>query len=288
MRSLKRNMERNRRKLAKKATIALLAAMVATASLPSFPVYAYGVEPLMYTESLDIPDDATVIDISKGKISNGIIEINLNQDGGKYVLTGTNNIKDSFVDVQINVPVRTTVDIYLKDLDICNDDSINDSDCTTTVGDLKNVSPIVIDGTANVHVMSNSTIKGVSDLFTVNGTLNFVDSVDNASLTFDFSKKLEKAMWVYVSSGTDGKVHFYKANVIINTGSYSRVENDALFVIDKGNLNVNVNVNEDEKKKKIIAFGTVCLNTYKVENVYLGEYNGISYCDLEGNTCFLT
>lgn len=276
MRSLKRNIERNRRKIAKKAAIALLASMMITVSAPAFPVYAYGVEPLMYTESSVVPADATVINISNGKISNGIIEIKLDQDGGKYVLTGTNEIKDSFVDVQINVPARTTVDIYLKDLEICNDDSINDSDYTSSIGELRNVSPIVINGTANVHVMSDSTIEGVSDLFTVNGTLNFVDSKDEASLTFDFSKKLEKAMFVYVSKGT-GKVHFYKANVYINTGDYSPVKNDALFVIDKGNLNVN----------GLVYFDRVCLNTYQVENVNLGAYSSIGYRDLDGNMCAL-
>ena len=263
MRSLKRNVERNRRRFVKKAEIALLATMLATASIPAVPVWAYGVVPLEYKESLNIPAGATKIDISEGKISNGIIDIKLDEDGGKYVLTGSNKIKDSFVDVQINVPARTTVDIYLDDLDIVNDDSINDSELTTTTWKLHNVSPIVVDGTANVHVMSKSTIKGVSDLFTVNGTLNFVDSKDNASLTFDFSKKLEKAMFVYVSKGT-GKVHFYKANVNIKTGDYSSVENDALFVIDKGNLNVDGLVN----------FYSVCLNTYQVENVNWGRMRG--------------
>ena len=278
MRSLKRSVERNRRKLVKKAEVALLATMMASASFPAFPVYAYGVEPLMYTESSVIPNDVEEIDISKGAISNGIIEIKLDKNGGAYKLTGTNYDKNNacYVDVKIYVPDRTTVDIYLDGLAICNDDSMNDDAYTTTSGDLKNVSPIVINGTANVHVMSDSTIKGVSDLFTVNGTLNFVDSKDNASLTFDFSKYLKNAMQVYVSDGT-GKVHFYKANVNINTGDYYRVENNALFVIDKGNLNVN----------GLVYLDRVCLNTYQVENVDLGAYTSIGYRDLDGNECAL-
>lgn len=168
-----------------------------------------------------VPSDNAIIDIGNVELSDeGKIEINITNDG-KYTFTGSNHYAsaDAYIDVSITVAADVTADIYLNELNICNDDYV----CTVTTeipsgsasdyGSL--VKPFVINGTANVYVTSNSQIAAVSDFFEVkgDGTLNFIEA--NGGLSFAPSTHM-----VSSEQGYDGRHHSFNTPYIFNgTGS---------------------------------------------------------------------
>ena len=93
------------------------------------------------------------------------------------------------VDVQIVVADRVKANLNFDGLNIVNNFGYDTSGFTTCAMETPSdvVSPIVVKGTANIHVISNSEIAALTDFFSVDGELNFVDSKDSAKLTFLFT-----------------------------------------------------------------------------------------------------
>lgn len=265
MRKLKRNVERNKRNLsviAGKTAVAMLAASVAVAGMPA---YVCAGEPVSVVRRSVVPADATVIDISAAPITNGRINVEISENGA-YKLTGSNIRNDAYVDVQIKVLQRTTVDLYIDDLHILNDDSVDDSLMTTTYGFTDSIAPFIIDGTANVYILSDSTIEAVASSLTVNGTLNIEDSEGDASLTFGLSKVLPRLMGWNIDSGV-GKVYFNGGHVIFKATttsgeSYGESVNNPLQLILAGGK-----VTFDGRFISFFGDMNIYSNVYRLDNV---------------------
>lgn len=175
-----------------------------------------------------VPSDNEIIDIGAVELSDeGKIEINITNDG-TYTFTGSNHYAsaDAYIDVSITVAADVTADIYLDNLNICNDDYV----CTVTtstpgvpVSSYGNiVKPFVINGTANVYVTSNSQIAAISDFFEVkgDGTLNFIEAkgglsfapsthmISSENANFSFNDP-------YIFNGT-GSVHMTDADFTVS------------------------------------------------------------------------
>ncbi|MBP9995942.1 MAG: hypothetical protein KBT19_01540 [Lachnospiraceae bacterium] len=114
---------------------------------------------------------------------NGKIEVAISENGS-YTFKGNNERNGAYVDVSITVDAGVEANIHLDGLEICNDDYV----CSATTNYFypslygTYVKPFIINGTANIYVDSDSEIDAVSDLFMVNGTLNFVESAGELSL----------------------------------------------------------------------------------------------------------
>ena len=97
------------------------------------------------------PQDNDRVNISDVDITNGTIDVEI-ANSGTYTLTGTNERNGAYVDVCIKVASPATVDLYFDGLNIVNDDSLVDSEQTTSYGYSDSISPIVVDGTVNLHI----------------------------------------------------------------------------------------------------------------------------------------
>lgn len=154
------------------------------------------------------------LDISTIVVTNvNKIEINISKSGS-YTLKGSNQYNGAYVDVQIIVADRVTADLNFDGLTIVNNNDYV-STATTTVPAMTsdNVSPLVVNGTANVHVKSNSSMKALGDFFTVNGTLNFVDSVGTSSLAFSLTREPDRYLSEVIADNSTGRVCFKDAYV---------------------------------------------------------------------------
>lgn len=163
------------------------------------------------------PQDNDRVNISDVDITNGTIDVEI-ANSGTYTLTGTNERNGAYVDVCIKVASQATVDLYFDGLNIVNDDSLVDSEQTTSYGYSDSISPIVVDGTVNLHISGDSTIAAVSDYFTVNGTLNFVRDAEGGTLTASASKILPRFMEPKVTAG-NGEIHYQGGKVVIKTST---------------------------------------------------------------------
>lgn len=217
MRKLRRSVERHQRsrKLASAATMAMLATSLFVAGSVEH-VYAapranaYGI----VVQASEI-DNIQTIDISQATINNGRIYINIDSSGA-YKLTGSNLRNGAYVDVQIVVGSKATVDLYLDNLNIVNDDCVDTSLFSSSFFSSDSVSPIVVYGTANVRVLSNSSISAIEKYFTVDGRLNFVDSVEDATLTCGLQTYLPGLMEARCADGR-GTIAFQGAKVVLDS-----------------------------------------------------------------------
>lgn len=165
------------------------------------------------------PENGTTVNITEVNITNGTIDVEI-ANSGTYTLTGSNERNGAYVDVCIRVASQATVDLYFDGLNIVNDDSLVDSEQTTSYGYSDSISPIVVDGTVNLHISGDSTIAAVSDYFTVNGTLNFVRDAEGGTLTASASKILPRFMEPKVTAG-NGEIHYQGGKVVIKTSTAS-------------------------------------------------------------------
>ena len=170
--------------------------------------------PANCTETIS-PTAGDKIDISAVEIHSGRIEVVIN-NSGSYTFTGNNKRNDAYVDVSIIIQGGVEADIYFDNFYIVNDDFEYTETTSIMATNDSIVNPIVVEGTANVHVKSNSEIKAVSDLFEVSGKLNFIDSEGEASLNCSISKIMSGGEYTLscplVLSG-NGEVSFKDAKV---------------------------------------------------------------------------
>ena len=293
MRKLRRCVERNQRgkKVLGKAAMAVLAASLAMTTLPvySYADVNYTIENLINAHGETI-SNVKVIDISKATISNGKISILIEEDGA-YMLKGSNFIAGAYVDTQITVGSHATVDLYLDGLEIFNDDynvSMEEGDeLSTYAGDSSFVSPFVIYGTANIYVQSNSTIRAITDYFTIQGVANFIESKNNAQLTCGLSKKLNYFSLPVCMTG-NGNANFKGAKVkLLNetqTGEkYSEMSSDSPYD------SLRYNLYSDDLTAKNVKFSEVYASSLKL--TVIDEYikltgidkSIIGVYDLDGN-----
>lgn len=165
------------------------------------------------------PETGTTVNITDVNITNGTIDVEID-NSGTYTLTGSNERNGAYVDVCIHVASQATVDLYFNGLNIVNDDSLDDAKQTTSYGYSDSISPIVVDGTVNLHISGDSTIAAVSEYFTVNGTLNFVGDTEGGTLTASASKILPRLMEPQVTAG-NGEIHYQGGKVVIKTSTAS-------------------------------------------------------------------
>ena len=184
------------------------------------------------------PKDGNTIDLNKVEIESGRINVVI-ENSGSYTLKGSNERGEAYVDVSIIIEQGVVADLYFDNFHIVNDDFDYTETTSIFSADKLIVNPIVVNGTANVHVQSDSEIKAVTDFFKVSGTLNFVDSVENAKLNCSLSKVMRTPIepgsedYYWLSNALiiskSGEVHFKDANVHFENSdmeglSYSRLD----------------------------------------------------------------
>lgn len=114
------------------------------------------------------------------------IVVNISANGS-YTFEGENKRSDGvYADVQINVPAGVEADITFNGCHIINDDGESGGFYSITPENA--VTPLNIAGTAKIHVQADSYIEATYLFFTGAGTVWFVDSVGEATLTFQLSK----------------------------------------------------------------------------------------------------
>lgn len=243
MRKLGRSNERNRRKkIMSKAVIAMLTASLVVLG-PAASVHA------------DMP---TTININECELTNNTIKVEFTQNGS-YTLTGSNIVGDKRIDATFTVPSGKEADIYLDGVDIYNGYYLSPG-CSST-----EAKPVfIINGTANIHVRSNSSITGLCDMFRVNGVLNFIESTGEATLTVNRSISGDFYGTYPMISGDKGKVHYKGANVtFVNKvkGGEGTADGDA--VPCKGQTYIDCGVIPQTEGGPVI-FDDVCLTAYRV------------------------
>ena len=221
------------------------------------------------------PQDNDRVNISDVEITNGTIDVEI-ANSGTYTLTGSNERNGAYVDVCIKVAPQATVDLYFDKLNIVNDDSLVDSEQTTSYGYSDSISPIVVDGTVNLHISGDSTIAAVSDYFTVNGTLNFVGDTEGGTLTASASKILPRFMEPKVTAG-NGEIHYQGGKVVIKTstassGKYSWMGNECKIYFESTNAVFEGN----------IALKNLYTSLSSLDGINWGDASYILY-DLDGN-----
>lgn len=180
------------------------------------------INPLAPAEVMaEVPDttSATTIDISKATIENEKITINIDKDG-TYILTGSNLVNEAYVDTSIIVVNGVNADIILDGLDIINDDGYAAS------GDgINTISPLIIDGTANIYTKTKSSIKALYGAINVNGTLNIIgdegsDYSKVDELNFEVNENSLQRPQLITGSGNIN-VKGGKTNFNFNGGTYT-------------------------------------------------------------------
>lgn len=238
------------------------------------------------------PDSTT--NISECTISDEKIKVTIDQDGS-YTFTGTNEIANAYVDVSILIESGVTADLYFDDFHIVNDDFVCNETSTVFSAEGLVVNPIVVQGTANVHVKSDSEIRAVCDLFAVSGTLNFVDSEDDATLGCALSTidRADSCLGMTQIISQSGKVHFKDANVSFTNqdmGGKSYSSNGFYFAkdpvkvcLDGTGLLLNDNIQQGKMYTSLTETDLDGLR-FNVENLYDMEGSRIYYMPFSGFT----
>ena len=236
------------------------------------------------------PDSTT--DISECTISDEKIKVTIDQDGS-YTFTGTNEIGGAYVDVSILIESGVTADLYFDDFKIVNDDfDCNETSSIFSAEGLV-VNPIVVQGTANVHVMSDSEIKAVCDLFAVSGTLNFVNSEGNATLDCALSKidRAKGCLEMPQIISQSGEVHFKDANVCFtNQDMYGESYSSNYFYFAKDSVTVCLDgtglflADNIQQRKMYTSLTETDLDglRFSVKNLYDMEGSRIYYMPFSG------
>lgn len=187
-----------------------LVAMLTTSLAVSGPVASVhadtsvgGNSAVMLTAEQTIP----TIEINKYGLTDGAIKVDFTQNGS-YTLTGSNLVEGKRIDATFTVPSGKEVDIYLEGVDIYNGYYLS-AGCSS-----EEAKPVfIINGTANIHVSSNSSITGLCEMFRVNGVLNFIGSTGEATLTVNRSIYGDFYGTYPMISGDKGEVHYKGARV---------------------------------------------------------------------------
>ncbi len=184
-------MKADKKKLMKKLiTIALMASMLTTdaiayggAILPSINASAFS----NATIETGITASYDISTMEADEVS-GIIEISISTSG-IYKLSGSNYRADgdSYIPVQITIESGVTADLILDGLDI-----LNPSEWDAGFTSLVHTKPIIVDGTANIYIKSDSSVKVVpylsfygDSIYSDSGTVNIIESENNAVFTLD-------------------------------------------------------------------------------------------------------
>ena len=182
----------------------------AVTGLASYLTGTGNVSVVQAAETLSISkENVTKIDLGKqeDKIDEDCVILTLDHDG-TYILMGQNYMNDTWVDTQIQVPEGVTVNLILaEDFSIQNDDGAYVWNSGYWSG--KSLTPLVIQGTANLYV--DDTVKihnSVSDknyegntthefyrgLFRVDGTMTIKEVKDGAKIKLEQDVN-NKAQW---------------------------------------------------------------------------------------------
>lgn len=266
MRKLGRSNERNRRKkIMSKAVIAMLTASLVVLG-PAASVHADmpggGSSAVMLTAELP-----TTIKINECGLTDGAIKVEFTQNGS-YKLTGSNKVNGKYYDATFTVPSGKEADIYLDGVDIYNGYYLS-AGCSSS-----EATPVfIINGTANIHVSSNSSITGLCEMFRVNGVLNFIESTDGATLTVNRSISGAFYEGPYPMISGNGEVHYKGANVtFVNKVKYGEGTTDGDSVPCKGHTYIDCDV-VPQTEGGLVEFEDVCLTAYRVPGVDLLTLN---------------
>lgn len=178
------------------------------------------------------PSDGETIDFSTvlgtGNTTTKKIVVNINSNGA-YTFTGVNQRSDGeYADVAIIIGSLAEADVNFDGCHIKNDDG----ECNFYYGMQDDIVPLTVDGIAKIHVLGNSTIETVYEFIAGNGTLYFVDSNEESTLTFQLSKKVADLYRVYIERDY-AVVHFQDANVVFK-GQTESGENYGANLMDWG------------------------------------------------------
>lgn len=253
MRELRRSIGNNRRKgLISTATVAILVTSLVVSG-PVSNVRAGITREYKGAAMLSATSEGTVINISE-LAEDGPIEKTITESGS-YTLKGSNRIGDEYVDTTITVKRGAVVDLYLDGLEINN--GYTTKPIMPGFDDVVSADVFRINGTANIHVKSNSTITAIQNIFNVEGMVNFVESVDSATLTL---KRPEGSNgWTLNMVSGSGEVHYKGANVtLINGAGATDIE------YCKGKTYLDGNVAPTIGEGGPIMFNDICVTVYKV------------------------
>ncbi len=202
---------------------------------------------------LSATSEGTTINISE-LAEDGPIEKTITESGS-YTLTGSNRIGDEYVDTTITVKRGAVVDLYLDGLEINN--GYTTKPIMPGFDDVVSADVFRINGTANIHVKRNSTITAIQNIFNVEGVVNFVESVDSATLTL---KRPEGSNgWTLNMVSGSGEVHYKGANVTLINGAGA---NDTEYC--KGKTYLDGNVAPTIGGSGTIMFDDICMTAYQV------------------------
>ena len=157
---------------------AMTSGLAASMAMSVMAVPEQATVPEIVTEAVSLPqyadnsvmDESNAIRIQLGPdlIENNQITLNLDQNGATYLISGSNEINDAFVDTTICVPSGITVHVIFDGAQITNDDGV-----FTCAGPIGVLDLLNIEGTMNVYTKADSKLACVSSTF--NGTVNFYD-----------------------------------------------------------------------------------------------------------------
>lgn len=146
------------------------------------------------------------------------IEVNITANGS-YTFKGENKRSDGFyADVQIKVDASANAEILFDGCTIINDDGeagVNSSGLPDMfLHDA--VTPLVVNGVAQISVSNDSLIEATYEYFNGNGTVRFENSVGDAKLTFRLSKYVNDFWGEACVTNNAMLMYFNDANVIIS------------------------------------------------------------------------
>lgn len=230
-------MKTDKKKLMRKLIAVGLMASMLTANTMTY--CSSLILPSINAEALTISEaGATTYDISTmvPDENTGIITINIDANG-TYIFTGTNlrnagTASECYIDVQVNVAENVVANFIFDALELANN-----SDGASSGAEYKN-NPFVIAGTVNLYIKSDSSIKESGSCYRAyafygEGTLNIMESDDNASLSIPDAKYIS----INVNGGNLKAGELYYGKLNINDGCISSTKlyiNDSDTIITGG------------------------------------------------------